>query len=42
MLAWVRDLTSQERRTMLAYWGGWTLDGWGLSTGGAGTIGTAS
>ena len=27
MLAWLRDLTSQERRTMLACWGGWTLDG---------------
>lgn len=26
MLAWLRDLTSQERRTMLACWGGWTLD----------------
>jgi hypothetical protein len=27
MLGWLRDLTSQERRTMLACWGGWTLDG---------------
>ena len=27
MLAWLRDLTSQERRTMFACWGGWTLDG---------------
>ncbi len=27
MLAWLRDLTSPERRTMLACWGGWTLDG---------------
>src|SRR6266481_3555544 len=27
MLAWLRDLTSQERRTMLACWGCWTLDG---------------
>jgi MFS family permease len=27
MLAWLRDLSSQERRTMLACWGGWTLDG---------------
>ena len=27
MLAWLRDLTSQERKTMLACWGGWTLDG---------------
>jgi hypothetical protein len=27
MLAWLRDLTLQERRTMLACWGGWTLDG---------------
>ena len=27
MLAWLRDLTSRERRTMLACWGGWTLDG---------------
>jgi hypothetical protein len=27
MLAWLRDLTSQERQTMLACWGGWTLDG---------------
>jgi MFS family permease len=26
MLAWLRDLTSRERRTMLACWGGWTLD----------------
>jgi MFS family permease len=27
MLNWLRDLTSQERRTMLACWSGWTLDG---------------
>ena len=27
MLDWLRDLTSLERRTMLACWGGWTLDG---------------
>jgi MFS family permease len=27
MVAWLRDLTSAERRTMLACWGGWTLDG---------------
>jgi MFS family permease len=27
MLAWLRDLSSRERRTMLACWGGWTLDG---------------
>ena len=27
MLAWLRDLTSRERRTMLACWGGWSLDG---------------
>src|SRR5215468_2381291 len=27
MLAWLRDLTPRERRTMLACWGGWTLDG---------------
>src|SRR3954470_5108274 len=27
MLAWLRDLTSRERKTMLACWGGWTLDG---------------
>src|SRR5205814_7063041 len=27
MFAWLRDLTSRERRTMLACWGGWTLDG---------------
>ena len=27
MLAWLRDLTSRERRTMLACWGGSTLDG---------------
>ena len=27
MLAWLRDLTLRERRTMLACWGGWTLDG---------------
>ena len=27
MLAWLRDLTSQERRTMFACWGGRTLDG---------------
>ena len=26
MLAWLHDLTSRERRTMLACWGGWTLD----------------
>lgn len=30
MVAWLRDLTSQERRTMLACWGGWTLDGFDL------------
>src|ERR1700676_611629 len=29
MLAWLRDLTSRERRTMLACWGGLTLDGFG-------------
>src|SRR5258707_11223901 len=27
MLAWLRDLTSRERRTMVACWGGWSLDG---------------
>jgi MFS family permease len=27
MLAWLRDLTPKERKTMLACWGGWTLDG---------------
>src|SRR5215471_17619510 len=27
MLAWLRDLNSRERSTMLACWGGWTLDG---------------
>jgi len=27
MLAWLRDLTPKERSTMLACWGGWTLDG---------------
>src|SRR6202046_3379568 len=27
MLAWLRDLTSRERKTMLACWAGWTLDG---------------
>jgi MFS family permease len=27
MLEWLRDLTSRERRTMLACWGGWSLDG---------------
>jgi MFS family permease len=27
MLAWFRDLTARERRTMAACWGGWTLDG---------------
>ncbi len=27
MVAWLRDLNSRERRTMLACWGGWTLDG---------------
>ncbi|MGH7115342.1 MAG: hypothetical protein ACREE9_12695, partial [Stellaceae bacterium] len=27
MLAWLRDLTPRERRTMGACWGGWTLDG---------------
>jgi hypothetical protein len=27
MLALLRDLTSRERRTMLACWGGLTLDG---------------
>jgi MFS family permease len=27
MLAWFRDLTDRERRTMLACWSGWTLDG---------------
>src|SRR6185437_7842788 len=27
MLAWLRDLSKTERRTMLACWGGWTLDG---------------
>jgi MFS family permease len=27
MFAWLRDLNSHERRTMLACWAGWTLDG---------------
>jgi MFS family permease len=27
MLAWLRDLNGRERSTMLACWGGWTLDG---------------
>ncbi len=27
MLAWLRDLTAREKQTMLACWGGWTLDG---------------
>src|ERR1700745_3361859 len=27
MLAWLRDLTSRERRTMLACWGGWAVEG---------------
>lgn len=27
MVAWLRDLTARERKTMLACWGGWTLDG---------------
>jgi MFS family permease len=27
MLAWLRDLNAQERRTMTACWSGWTLDG---------------
>jgi len=27
MLAWLQDLTARERRTMLACWAGWTLDG---------------
>jgi MFS family permease len=27
MLAWLRDLNNRERGTMLACWGGWTLDG---------------
>jgi len=27
MLAGLRDPTSRERKTMLACWGGWTLDG---------------
>ncbi len=27
MLAWLRDLNADERRTMGACWGGWTLDG---------------
>ena len=27
MLAWLRDLNSRERSTMLACWSGWTLDG---------------
>src|ERR1700757_2661986 len=27
MLAWLRDLTSRDRYTMLACWGGWALDG---------------
>jgi MFS family permease len=26
MLAWLRDLTSRERKTMLGCWSGWTLD----------------
>ncbi|HEY3910131.1 MAG TPA: MFS transporter [Stellaceae bacterium] len=31
MLAWLRDLSSRERRTMAACWGGWTLDGFDLT-----------
>src|SRR5580693_4431432 len=27
MLAWLRDLNGRERKTMLACWAGWTLDG---------------
>jgi MFS family permease len=27
MLAWLRDLSAREKQTMLACWGGWTLDG---------------
>jgi MFS family permease len=27
MMTWLRDLTARERKTMLACWGGWTLDG---------------
>ncbi len=27
MFAWLRDLNPKERKTMLACWGGWTLDG---------------
>ena len=27
MLAWLRDLNPRERRTMLACFSGWTLDG---------------
>src|SRR5580704_15603733 len=27
MLAWIRDLNTTERRTMVACFGGWTLDG---------------
>ncbi len=27
MLAWLRDLSARERKTMLACWSGWTLDG---------------
>ncbi len=27
MLAWLRDLNAREKQTMLACWGGWTLDG---------------
>ncbi|MGA3005157.1 MAG: MFS transporter, partial [Acetobacteraceae bacterium] len=26
MLAWMRDLTARERRTMIACFGGWSLD----------------
>jgi MFS family permease len=27
VLAWLRDLNAREKQTMLACWGGWTLDG---------------
>ena len=27
MLAWLRDLNAKERRTMVACFAGWTLDG---------------
>ena len=27
MLAWLRDLNAKERRTMTAFFAGWTLDG---------------